>query len=389
MKKLIPFLLAFFVAGVQAQSCCDRDAFRNNAGRSLWYFPNWITPSASIPQTASASTVIDAANDEVAHMGYVHIDGTGTKACTAAGGCSVQWLTGAVTWATANSAIVVSLQNLSTSTVPLQTDGTADVSNTLVQGTDSLAATTWITTDFDADDGDGISLANGDLIGINWKMTVRNGADSVVINTPAAAASTHIPGVSVNTGAWATVSGAMPNAIITFDDGTLGWIDGSIVYSVAAAASYTTATTPDEPAICFYNPIRARIDALWGVIRQTAGADAEYVLYSNPLGSPSAMVTVTLDEDNSIDNSSIRQKVSKLASEYTLERGWYAVSLRATTANTVQTFEYTVASNSHLKAWGGVNAYFCGRSDQTGAFSVTTTKLPILGVRYSRLWYAE
>lgn len=388
-KFLIALLSLALTSSVGAQSCCDRDAFKNNAGRALWYYPNWITPAGVVAQTAHASAVIDAANDEVSHMGYIHIDGSGSKACTATGGCSVQWLTGAVTWASANSAIIVSLQNLSGSAVPIQTDGTADVSNTLVQGTDALSANTWTTTDFDADDGDGMTLTEGDLIGVNWKMTVRNGSDSVVINTPVAGATTHIPGASIYTGSWATLANGVPNAIITFDDGTLGWIDGSIVYSAAAAASYNTGTTPDEVALCFYNPIRAKIDALWASVRQTSGADAELVLYSSPLASPSAMSTITLDEDNSFDNSSIRQKVAVLPAEKTLGTGWYAVALRATTANTVQDFEYTVSSNSHLKAWGGVNAYYCSRSDQTGAFSVTTTKLPALGIRYSKLWYAE
>jgi hypothetical protein len=115
-------------------------------------------------------------------------------------------------------------------------------------------------------------------------------------------------------------------------------------------------------------------------------------LYSDPLGTPGLVLTVTPDPDQT--SSSTATTVSSVAlfacTPTTLTAGvTYGVALRPTTTNNFTIGYYDLLTgNSKIKnmALFGASLSFAGRADVTGAFSVVQTYyLPSFYLRISKL----
>lgn len=389
MRKLLLALLSLaLTSSVGAQSCCDRDAKRDLEAGLLY-------PGVTNPMVfgfVANSTTLNAANTSILVMGNVYIDGEPTsKVCSTS--CTISWRTGGgITWANDATAVTIGLQDVNTAAgPPQQTDDSFDayvqITPDATPGagltTKALSNNTWTTVTMT----DGTkTVTHGGLYGVVFDMTARGGADALQVSSNQAAIAMGNPSfVTENAGTYTAVSSAQfPNIIIAFDDGTLGWFDGSVIYGGTnpTLTAFTTASNPDEYAVCFTVPKVVSVDGLY--FFGTVADDAQAILYSDPYGTPTAMSTVTHDGNYTSSASAARWFTWNLGTRKVLRPGvTYAAALKATTAtaNNAQVLVVTAASAPHLKAWAGTGTTGCTRDGGSGAFSASTTTMPIVGVR--------
>lgn len=360
---------------------------------SGFWLPEFDSFNGAIVPTALDSTV-DAANESLEITGHVWLEGqSGSKTISAAGAGSIWWMPGAtITFANAATNLRVGIQDTSTSGTPSRGDGTFDVYADLVGGTDTITALTYRDTTMTSGTK---TITHGDLVTIALTMTARGGTDSVLVrsNTTSGAFVSIAqlrPGITlVTSGPTYTAQNSSPNIVIEFDDGTLGFLVDSHVTSTGAlftATAFNSGSTPDEHANIFRVSGPVNVDMLWAIINLSgSSADFEMILYSDPLGTPSAIAngTVTVDANQLQSTGAIRMARFGLPANISLAANTdYAVAIRPTTANNVSVYHYDVAATTHWKAHSmGANCYKGTRTNQTGAFSTTTTSRLYAGVR--------
>ena len=205
----------------------------------------------------------------------------------------------------------------------------------------------------------------------------------------------HFPQVvAVTAGPTYTSQALAPVALIEFDDGTYGFIDGALVLEPVlstnffSTASIDTGTNPDEYALIFELPVPVTVDALMGVINPEATtSDFELILYSDPEGTPAAIETIAIDANQVAGAGIARRMVVPLTTPRALSANTkYAVAVRPTTTNNITVLTYGVNDAAHWAAHSlGTNGYAGTRIDQTGAFSPDTVQRVHLGFRVSAL----
>lgn len=330
---------------------------------------------------------INAAGESYGVIGRVRIPGNATgKVISAAGSGQIGWNPGGVTWATAGTTIRIGIQDVDGST-GLE-DGTFDVFRDLVQGTDALTGSV-----LRADTmGSGTkTLSDGDLIAIVIEMTVRNGADSVQVQGtvgPTGMADGNfgfgLPYGSIDTGALAKSATNLLYAVIKFDDGTYGAIHGVSPGRTAVGTLQTinTTTNPDEICGTFTVPFKCQICGIGMYAASIAGTDGfEMILYTDPLVTPVATVTVTADPDV-VGGSATQGPHLYPITPTTLSPGvTYGVALRPTTANSInvyyQDFNPIAAFVKGLVPLQSLK--YTGRQNQTGAFTeISADRMPLI-----------
>src|SRR3990172_7317285 len=333
-------------------------------------------------QTSSGN--LDAVGEKAVFIGRMYLEGgPGSKTISSAGG-KIDWRTASgVTWATAGSTLRVGIADVDlVNGPPGRDDGTFDVYKDLVQGTDSLANATWVSTAMATGTK---TIAHGDLVAIVFELTVRNGADAVTVNkTNNNNVAYMLPFVSTFLGGvWATSVGA-PCAVVTFDDGTLGFLDYSLAQKTTTNTSFDVNSAADEVCCIFELPGPVTVDALWARAGEdVAGGDFELILYSDPLGTPTVIETITIDADTTQATGASDFIFCPLTVLRTLSKDTkYAVAVRPTTANNVNIQVITFDVEAFKKCWpGGIKTQKGTRADQTGAFTASTTEIALAGVR--------
>lgn len=363
-----------------------------NAASEFIFYPVWQpwTHSIGSANTLSTTLTLDAAGEKAAFVGTLHINGqpTSAKNCTAAGGCSIGWRAGAVSgFAGADDTMSIGIQDLSTSAgTPPVPDETFNLNGDLVGNSNPPSANAWNTTDIGTDGAD-TSYNQGDNIAIVFDLTACNGC-SVIVSTLVLGGTFQFANTPLKTGGTWAIQTLAPNAIITFDDGSLGWITGSQVYSANSAVAYNSGSVADEYAAIFTVP-RSQVTAIGLWVSWQPGntsADAELILYDNPLGTPRALATITLDATQSTSTAITRLYYGTFPTALALNPGGtYAVALRPTTATNVTLSKWTVSDATHRAAWsGGTSNQTGSRADQTGAFgSLSTTQISQAGIIYT------
>lgn len=327
--------------------------------------------------------VLDAAGEVCYLVGNVVLPArTGSKTISAAGGGLIHWMPGAatITFANASTNLRVGIQDVSTSGGPPRGDGTHDVYADLVGGTDTITAQTWRS---DAMESGTKTITHGDKVAIAWDMTARGGTDLVRVGGARIITdnTSNNPGSTlVTSGPTYTAQAALPFCVLAFDDGTLGYIDGAWFTSTGAAfvgVSINTGSTPDEVCNIFRTEGPVSIDALKAVLSlDSFSADLELILYSDPLGTPSVVEALTFDASHGSVTGAYRVTSIPLTAVRALSANTdYAVAIRPTTANGVTYSYFDVSAAGHFGGHSlGANCYFASRSNQTGAFSGTTTR---------------
>lgn len=333
--------------------------------------------TASMQSGGTSSILLNAANEFTTVVGRAMlIAGSGSKTISAAGGGVILWKLAAATWANASSNLRVGVGDVDLSSgLP---DFTFDVYADLVPGTDALAAGLVAT----AMDTGTKTIAHGDLIAILVRLTARSGADTLTVVGCAGADATGSSGYAfpygyVNTGIPAKTQNVLV-ALIQFDDGSLGWIQGNAALMPnPATVSYHLDSTPDEYCAVFTPQFTMEIDGFApGLAAIATGDDFEIVLYENPSTSPSIIEALTPDPD--VLGTQVPGAVSIFpCTPVVLNAGTeYGISLRPTTTNAVEFIYYDLTTTFELlKATQlfGTTALVMARTGNSGAFSTVQT----------------
>lgn len=355
-------------------------------GSNLIPFPNIGLWSPGASQSLQTNQTLDVAAEGVQYLGYLCIDGRATGKTISSAGGKIHFMVGASTFAAAagGSVIRVGLQDVSaTAGTPARGDGTFDVYKDLTSATDTITANAYNTATMATGTK---TLSHGDLVAISFKMTARGGADSVVLQSMAMGALNNWPQVTAesSTAVFTGVQNA-PNAIIEFDDGTFGWIQGTFpVNSSVLNLTYdVNNVTADEYGCPLRFPRPVTIDGLWVFAQFVGSGPHEVLLYSDPFGTPTLVPGTSISYDSDmIQAASNRLSHFMFAAPVTLNADTtYIVTIRPTTADDVVGNYFTVSNASFLKAMsGGTYATYAQRLNNTGAFTETTTRRFLAGV---------
>jgi hypothetical protein len=356
------------------------------ADADIFRFPNTLgalpTLSGGAGYFIASMGTMDAATEKIAAIGSVHWYGrpASTKTLSSAGG-KIHFRTGSVTWATAGTTLRVGIQDLQgdgSGASVAQPDGTFDVYDDLVQGTDALSANAFVTATMSSGTK---SIAHGQLLAVVFDLTVRNGADSIIMMALTAQTKGFSPCHNNYVGSWAaTATGNCPIILLEADDGTLGIFAGCL-FGVSASTSLSSSTTPDEIALVFQVPWEIEIGSLWtGIAPDLATHDWRLRLYSNPLGTPTALATVDGYGEQGTGDTDERWGGFSIAPQVIRPNIDYAIAIAGTGSAAFGLAQLSIADAAHRAVMGLSNCRQGSRSDDTGAFgSLDTTLIPALG----------
>ncbi len=336
-------------------------------------WPFWGNPSV-------ASRIVDAAGESVFGIGQVYLSsGPGTSKTISSAGGKVYILVGsAVTFVNAGTTIRIGVQDLTGA--PATEDGTFDVFDDLVGGTDPITGDAILTGVMSSGTK---TITHGDYVAIGVEMTALGGADTVRFESFNAAGVNDWPAcyVTQDTGGGPAVSQNQMPVAIEFDDGTLGILMYGLCARPAGVA-FNSGDAPDEFATIFQVPYLCSIAGINAVMDNVASTDDfEAILYSDPLGTPSAERTVTANVDAIVSGTSDGTFTFLFSSAFNPVVGTdYAIAIRPTTVNdiTLHRMDFTVAALRFSTQLGTLWRQG-SRTNQTGAFTEDTTIVPCIG----------
>lgn len=316
------------------------------------------------------SVTLNAANETCHMVGHIFLENPigGSKTISSAGGGSIIWRTTAATFASGSTTFVVGLQDVSTASTISQGDGSFDVEASFTGGGGGITANATQTSVMTSGSK---TLAHGDLVSIAFSMTARGGADVITVALSNFTSSSNWPCVTANTAGSFTKLASNPLALIVFDDGSKGFLyfsnfhyvlNAAVVFNVdsSTADEYGNLIIPQKPFMAM--GVRLLIDI-------NANAHGEIILYSDPLGTPVATRTVTVDS-RTVGTSTATNTIILFSSPYQINPNTpVGISYRPTT--TTSNSLYYSDSDVAASALGAPNeyAYAIRRIDNSGAFS--------------------
>lgn len=323
---------------------------------------------------AGATTTLDTVNEAVIMVGYVETSDGLPHTIDATGASSIAWTCGSRTFANAGTALKVGIAAVDTAAGPpvravnVANVITFDVSKTLIGGADSLTSNTG---NISVPDTGSKTIANGDLVAVCIQMTARGGSDSVIVWTTFGSAN-QTTVTTLAGGIYSNSVGASPNAFITFSDGAKGWCFGSDVWSWSGTRLWNSGGATKEYGQLYQFPFPFEIHGIYGWVGSGGVADFSLVLYSDPLGTPVAEKTVSID-GNSITGVTARYIEVLFPSPFTTTSDQLlAVAFKPGASNLNAYYKTLLAGQIGSDVWG-TNGY--GISRATGAFTAANSGL--------------
>lgn len=317
------------------------------------------------------TTTIDATNEAAIMVGRILTADQGSHTIDTTGSSSIGWRSSTLTFANAGTTVKVGLAAVDAAAGPPVRAANAsdvitfDVSKSLTGGGGGITANAW---QEHVPDTGTKTIANGDLVAMCIQMTARGGADAVNIQcAELLSASTRRPSVTDFTGGSYSGTTRIPNAVITFSDGVLGYFWGGYVATTGlsnTAWNNTSATKEHGNLLQFAYPQKVYGVVAWAAI----GGDADLVLYSDPLGTPVAEKSVSIDL-NAVAAATAGLYRELFPSPFVLKANTpYAIVFKPTTATNITAPLLILNSSAHQTAWNnGANGYAVNRN--TGAFA--------------------
>lgn len=338
-----------------------------------------------------STVVVDGAGKSCAYIGQIHFaDGPGTSKTFSSAGGKIYWMSGStLTWASAGSTVRVGIQDVNASGV--NDDIWDDVYDDLVQGTDTITVVTMNTVTMSTGSR---TLTHGDLIAVVIEMTVKNGTDQVrpLYDAGVAAHAGGFPYLSNDTTGGGPSKGAgTPSVTLGMDDGTLAVLHPAACLGQIAATTFGSGSTPDEYALVFRAPYRAALSALCAHVGDYDASDTGSIrLYEQATSaSPVLVRSVTVPPAtlaHGLAGGSTAWTVAPI-NEYICEPGsFYAVSYAATSAGTTALNRWTAfPPGARVFMPWGVDCWEGTRSNDAGAFTLSSTTLPRIGYLVSKI----
>lgn len=171
---------------------------------------------------------------------------------------------------------------------------------------------------------------------------------------------------------------ATPMICLEYSDGSVHF---SIGYTAIATTSYNSASNPDEYGNRFTAPFNCVAVGLQDVSRRNAAAGvSRYRILDSNLNVLTTDTELVTSYYDTVSNSSNETHVYYFSSPVNLIAGrTYYITRAATTtdANTVYTQTITFPSDAHKAAFFDDIA-LCSRQNDTGAFTIDTTKVEMI-----------
>lgn len=318
---------------------------------------------------ALGNTTVDAANEACIMVGYVFTEDGGSHTIDTSGSSSLGWRTGTVTFANAGTTVKVGLAAVDTAAGPparaVNSTNiiTFDVSASFTGGGGGITTDAWQTS---VPDSGTKTIANGDLVAFAVQATARAGADSILVSSASSLMTQALPGVTIFTSSYGDQV-RLPNVVITFSDGTLGFFVGGFVATIGLTLqTFNSGSSPNEYGNVFQAPVPMNV---YGIGCCANLANADLVLYSDPLGTPVAERTKSFDANTqqSASNGSLLE--AWFSSPYTVPANTpVAVTVKPTTVTNcgMQYKTYHAAAHQKSEAFG-TNGYAVNRT--SGAFA--------------------
>jgi hypothetical protein len=363
--------------------------------REMWWpsilaMPNIAYVGNAGGRSVPTSCTLDAAGEKFAMIGHVFWADKSGSAKTFSTSSTISVKFGSVTFADASTTLRIGIQDVATSTVTLtQPDGTFDVyadiagnSGTITSSDDNIVKTLTMTTGTK-------SITHGDLIAVVLDLTARAGSDSLQILGNYSESNVLRP-ISVNDigSGWADLSvstAAQPLVMLIANDGTRGILKGGVFHKAGATYPLQASTNPNRRGLIFQVPFACKVDSLCFVgAAASASADGSLKLYSTPLGTPTALATVSLLGEQMNNSVNERPGIYGLASEVELSADTdYAVIVEGTGTADI-TIGYIEMNSADDRTVNGLqNCRGAYRNGDSGAFTESTTILPLCGVGIS------
>lgn len=320
---------------------------------------------------ATAATLA-VTNASVIMYGHIFTEDGASHTIDTTGFSSLGWRSGAVTFANAASVLRVGLAPVDTTNGPPgRASNTAGVTNFDVfrAYTTSVGPTTSAWNESVPTSGTK-TIANGDVVAFVIQFITRAGADSVIVQAAGGGAVIGIafPGVTTFDGT-ATYTGAflIPTAVITFSDGTLGFFYGGYLASIGSTAqTWNSGSATKEYGNYLLLPFPTKVYGVYGSPNLTA--DSDFVLYSDPLGTPVAQKTVSMDSNVIRATGASNLSFFLFSSPYTTTASQPLAVIAKPGASNISLSYRTFNASAHQKSLGcGVNGYAVNRA--SGAFA--------------------
>jgi hypothetical protein len=327
----------------------------------------------SSPTSLGGFTAL-AANSAVMFIGRVVTADGGSHTIDTTGSSSLGWHSTTTTFANAGTSVSVGLATVDTSNGPparavnVANVITFDVKATFAGGGGGISSG-WMTT---VPTSGTKTIANGDLVAFAVQMTARGGTDSVGIDHLASAGSVTInrPAITSFSGSYSVRTG-LPNLIITFSDGTLGWIEYSDIATAAAGRVWNSGSATKEYGQLYQLPFPMKVCGIYGFA--AIGNDTDVVLYSDPLGTPVAQKTVSIDA-NTLATASAAFFEEYFPSPYTVAANQpIGAVLKPGASNITLDFKTLAAAGHRASDPWGTSGY--GISRASGAFANANSSL--------------
>lgn len=321
---------------------------------------------------AGSALTINATGESLFSIGRVRLKaGSGSKTFSSAGGALYLPIGGSLVFANAGTTLRFGVQDVASGLE----DGTFDVFDDYVPGTDTLTASQYNKVTMTSGSK---TIAHGDLLAVGMELTARAGTDSInnapVTNIYESGRQLAYPITSHDSGAGPAKTIGGWTVVIQFDDGTLGWIDGlpaCLNLQGGTSVAYNSGSTPDEYALLGSFPYKCTLGMLAARISNVASVDDfELVLYSAPLGTPVAerTVAVTASDLGATDNSFVGQMTPYDIPANTV----IGIAMRPTTTNNISLVYYNLQTgNGALTAFSDFDSMgLYSRTNQSGAFAL-------------------
>lgn len=357
-------------------------SFSNGMGALINPYTNFPAQFASL-----LSAQINATGESVSILGEITIsDGSSQKTFSSAGG-KVHFISSGNVFANAGTRLRAGVQDVLPTGIE---DGVFDVSGDFVGGTNPIVD--GIVTSIPMGTGSRV-ITNGEFIAISVEMITRAGADSISIIRNYAAfggIQTTFPYLTQDTGAGpAKTPQGVPQIVIEFDDGTLGYMGTSFPLNITSGFSFP-ASTPNEYATVFTLPLTANLS---GVLMNAGngGTDLEVAIYSNPLGTdypylPQLEWSKTIEGDlTSASAASTASLFVKINPGFRVIKGkQYAISVKPLTGGSLYWSTLDFGDEAIKQATPLGTDWMLGyRNNNTSVFTVDTTKLYGMGLYLS------
>lgn len=321
----------------------------------------------SVPSLGNVTTM-DATNDAVIMIGQIVTEDGGSHTIDTSGSSSLGWRCGAMTFANGGTTVKVGIAPVSTTLGPPARASHAsnviafDVSASFTGGGGGIGATAW---QEHVPTSGSKTIAHGDFVAFAVQMTARGGADSLVVQCFASpsGAGGHPTVSAFDLGGYISTS-FVPNAVITFSDGARGYFFGGSVASSASTQAWANNSATKEYGNFIQLPFPAKVHGL--IFSAATQGDTDAILYSDPLGTPSAQKTVSLDTNTT--SVTVVPFFKMFTTPFDLAANTpYAVVLKPTTTQNATLAYKTYNNAAHQFSENGSNCYAINRD--TGAFA--------------------